>query len=272
MNPRRSACSVALAAALAWAGTGAWAQPAPVAVPASAAPAVPAAPAAPAQPPAAPEPPAAEGRSYTPGEFDTIEISGAAHVRFRQGDSESVFVEGDETAQKALTLEVRGGQLFIRPAGSWKFWNTRRVNVNVTARDLKRVNISGAADLQALQPVTLGRLHISISGSGLARFDQLKAEQLNFHVSGSGDGQVAGQVEQLELRVSGRSDFRAAELMAQRARVRVSGLADVKVWAVQELAVTVSGVGTVDYWGSPALQRSTSGIARVNGRGPKPAP
>lgn len=242
------------------------AQPVPVAPPASAAPA---APALPAQPP---EPPAVEGRSYAPGEFDTIEISGAAHVRFRQGESESVFVEGDEAAQKALTLEVRSGQLYIRPAGSWKFWNTRRINVNVTARDLKRVNISGAADLLATLPVALGRLQISISGSGVARFDQLKAEQLNFHVSGSGDGQMAGQVDQLEVRVSGRSDFRGAELMAQRARVRVSGLADVKVWAVQELAVTVSGVGTVDYYGSPVVQRNTSGIARLNARGAKTPP
>jgi hypothetical protein len=190
-------------------------------------------------------------------------------VRFRQGESESVFVEGDEAAQKAVTVEVRGGQLFIRPAGSWKFWNSRRINVNVIARDLKRVSISGAADLLAMLPVTLGQLQISISGAGLARFDHLKAEQLSFHVSGSGDGQMAGQVDQLDVRVSGRSDFRGADLMAQRARVRVSGLADVKVWAVQELAVTVSGVGTVDYFGNPAVQRNTSGIARINARGAK---
>ncbi len=213
--------------------------------------------------------PAAEGRAYTPGDFDAIEISGAAHVRFRQGDADAVFVEGDEEAQKALSLEVRGSQLIIRPAGTWKFWNNKRVNVNVTARNLQRVNISGAADLLAAAPVHLARLHISISGSGLARFDQLKAEQLNFHVSGAGDGQMAGQVGELTVSVSGRSEFRGEDLMAQRARVRVSGIAEVKVWAVQELQVSVSGVGTVDHWGSANVQRSASGIARINSRGPK---
>ena len=251
------------------------AQGAPAEAPAAPiAPAAPAAPPAPASPaPAAmPAPPAAEGRQYTLGDFDTIDISGAAHVRFRQGESDSVFVEGDEDAQKAVGLDVRRGQLNIRPSGGWKFWNTRRVQVHVTARDLKRVSISGAADLQAAGPVQLGQLHISISGAGLARFDQLKAEQLSFQVSGAGDGQVAGQVGELSVSVSGRSDFRAEDLMAQRARVRVSGIAEVKVWVVQDLQVSVSGVGTVDYWGSPNVQRSSSGVARINGRGAKAAP
>lgn len=247
---------------------------APPAAPFAPPPAAPAAPAAPATPPAVAAPaahalPSVEGRSYTPGEFNAIEISGAAHVRFRQGEVDGVFVEGDEDAQKAVSLEVRRGQLVIRPSGGWKFWNNKRVVVTVTARNLQRVNISGAADLLAAAPVNLERLHISISGAGLARFDQLKAGQLNFHVSGAGDGQMAGQVGDLSVTVSGRSDFRGEDLMAQNARVRVSGIAEVKVWAVQELQVSVSGVGTVDHWGSANVHRSSSGIARINSRGPK---
>ncbi len=243
----------------------------PAAPPAPVAPATPAAPAVPAAvaPAAATPPITGEGRSYTPGEFNAIEISGAAHVRFRQGEPDGVFVEGDEDAQKAVSLEVRRGQLVIRPSGGWKFWNNKRVNVTVTARNLQRVNISGAADLLATAPVNLERLHISISGAGLARFDQLKAGQLNFHVSGAGDGQMAGQVGELSVSVSGRSDFRGEDLMAQTARVRVSGIAEVKVWVVQELQVSVSGVGTVDHWGNANVQRSSAGIARINSRGPK---
>ena len=245
----------------------------PAASPAPAAPANPAAPAAPAAalPPSSMAPFTGEGRSYTPGEFNAIEISGAAHVRFRQGEPDGVFVEGDEDAQKAVSLEVRRGQLVIRPSGGWKFWNNKRVNVTVTARNLQRVNISGAADLLATAPVNLERLHISISGAGLARFDQLKAGQLNFHVSGAGDGQMAGQVGELSVSVSGRSEFRGEDLMAQTARVRVSGIAEVKVWVVQELQVSVSGVGTVDHWGGANVQRSSAGIARINSRGPKAA-
>jgi hypothetical protein len=212
---------------------------------------------------------APEGRSYTPGAFDSIEISGAAAVRFAQGANDQVFVEGDEDAQRAVELEVHNGLLQIRPSGGWKFWNSRRVQVLVTARDLRRVIISGAADLVAAAPVQAERLVISISGAGMARFDKLRAEQLVFTVSGAGDGQIAGAVNQLGVVVSGKSEFRGERLMSERATVKVSGIGDVKVWATQQLDITVSGIGTVDYWGTPLLRRHSSGVARINDRGPK---
>jgi len=219
--------------------------------------------------PAAAEP-AAEGRSYSPGEFSAIDISGAAAVRFTQGAADQVYVEGDDDAQKTVQLEVRNGTLFIRPAGAWKFWNASRVQLNVTSRELRRLMISGAADVVAVGPVQIQRLDVSISGAGLARFDKLRGERLSFHVSGAGDGQMAGVVNELAVSVSGRSEFRGEQLQCERASVQVSGIGDVRVWATQQLAVSVSGVGTVDYWGTPTLQRRASGIARINDRGPKP--
>ncbi len=214
--------------------------------------------------------PAPEGRTYAPGEFSAIDISGAAAVRYTQGSSEQVFVEGDEDAQKSVQLEVQDGTLFIRPAGGWKFWNSRRVQLQVTSRELRKLLISGAADLVASSPVQVRRLDVGISGAGLARFDRLRGELLRFHVSGAGDGQMAGVVDEISVSVSGRSEFRGEQLRCERASVRVSGIGDVKVWVTQKLEVSVSGVGTVDYWGAPALARRTSGVARINDRGPKP--
>ena len=230
----------------------------------------------PPQPPVPPKPAGVtalppEGRAYTPGAFDSIEISGAATVRLAQGAADQVFIEGDDEVQRSVSMEVRDGLLVVRPAGNWKFWNTRRVALSITARDIKRVVISGAADLIAAEPMQLGRLAVSISGAGLARFDQLKAEQLSFHVSGAGDGQVAGVVNELLVIVAGRSEFRGENLMCQQATVKISGIADVKVWVTQELGIAVSGVGTVDYWGSPQVRRRTTGIANINERGPRHA-
>ncbi len=215
---------------------------------------------------------AAEGRTYTPGAFEGVEISGAAAVQFTQGAHDQVVVEGDEDAQRAVELVLRDGMLFIRPAGNWKFWTSRRLQVQVTSRELKRVVISGAADFTAPAPVQAARLAISISGAGLARFDQLRADQLNFTVSGAGDGQFAGRTRTLAINVSGKSEFRGEQLHAESAQVRVSGIGNVKTWVTGDLNVSVSGIGTVDYWGSPQVQRHASGISRVNDHGPKPAP
>ena len=214
---------------------------------------------------------APEGRTHALGDFDAIEISGSAVVRFVQGSPDQVFVEGDEAAQRAVELRVRNGLLTINPGGSWKFWNSQRVRVTVTARDLRRLSISGAADFIAEQPVQVAELAVGISGAGLARFDQLRAESLRFSVSGAGDGQIAGSTDQLTVSIAGKSDFRGENLMSQKSRIAVSGIGNVKVWAVQELSVSVSGIGSVDYWGQPQVRRSASGIGTVTARGPRPA-
>lgn len=210
-------------------------------------------------------------RTYTPGPFDELEIQGSAEVRFAQGDTDQVVVDGDEQVQREVRLELNNGRLSIRHGGSWKFWNNRRLQLAVTSRELKRLSISGAADVLAALPVKLNKLTVDIAGAGMARFDQLQAEELRFHVSGAGDGRFAGSAEQLSVVVSGKSDFRADQLRTQRARVAVSGLGDVAVWAEKELSVSVSGIGTVDYWGTPTVKRSTSGLATINARGAKAA-
>ena len=206
------------------------------------------------------------------GGFDSIEISGAAIVRFTQGAAEQARVEGDDDARKAVDLEVRNGVLHIRPGGGWKFWNAQRARIDITARELRRVTISGAADFSAMQPVRCEKLDVSISGSGLARFDKLQADSLRFRVSGAGDGQIAGSVNELEITVSGRGEFRGENLSSQRAKVVVNGIGEVRVWATEWLGVNVSGVGTVDYWGTPLVERRSSGVAKINERGPKPPP
>ena len=206
------------------------------------------------------------------GSFDSVEISGAAIVQFTQGPAEQVRVEGDEDARQSVDVEVRQGVLHIRPNGSWKFWSAQRARIVITARDLRRVTISGAADFSATQPVQCESLDVNISGSGLARFDKLQAESLRFRVSGAGDGQMAGSANELQIVVSGRGEFRGENLQSRRAKVVVNGIGEVRVWATQWLGVNVSGVGTVDYWGTPLVERQSSGVAKINERGPKPLP
>lgn len=204
--------------------------------------------------------------------FDTIDISGSAVVRYTQGPQDQALVDGDAEMQRSVRLVVQNGRLQVQPTGGWKFWNSKRVQVNVSSRELKRVSVSGAADFLALQPVQAENLAVSISGAGLAHFDQLRADELNFTVSGAGNGNFAGSVDRLKVQISGRSDFRGEGLAAQAARVTVSGIGHVRVWVQQDLSVSVSGIGTVDYWGNPAhVKRQSSGLATLNDRGPKPA-
>jgi hypothetical protein len=211
----------------------------------------------------------AEGRRYAPGPFDAVVITGSAAVRVVQGSDDSVFVEGGDDAQAAISLDLDGSTLRVNPSGAWKFWRSKQQQIVVTARDLKRIEISGAADVVAPDALQLRQLQVRISGAGTVRLDKLTVGRLDFTVSGSGTGQMTGSADQLAVRISGRGAYLGENLVSQVASVMVSGAGDVKVWAMKELSASVSGVATVDFWGSAAVQRSNSGLTTWNDRGPK---
>ena len=211
------------------------------------------------------------GRSFTPGPFDQLHFTGAANVRYQQGERDELFVEGEGSALEGLDVQLRDGRLTVSQQGNWRFWRTQRLQMRVTTRELRGLSISGAADFVAAESVQVKELDIHISGAGLVRFDQLKAERLKFSVSGSGDGQFSGSAQELAVQVSGRGDFIAPRLQTQVARVSVSGLGRVKVWALDELNASLSGVGSIDFWGNPPKgQRRLAGLGSLQSRGETP--
>jgi Putative auto-transporter adhesin, head GIN domain len=210
-----------------------------------------------------------ERRSYAPGAFDTVVISGTATVRFTQGQTDEVTVEGDESVQRSVGLSTDGSRLMVSTSGSWKFWANRRIQLNVTARELKGVHISGSASFHVPQRLKSDQLSVSISGAGTVAFDQLQVDSLKFSVSGSGDGTAAGQARTVSVAVSGRGKFDGEHLESESAKVAISGIADVALWAQRELSVGVGGFGNVDYWGNPQVRRAVSGRADIRHRGDK---
>jgi hypothetical protein len=226
------------------------------------------APAAPV-PPVPPQPPATEGQLYTPGDFERLEVAGAAHVRLLQGDRDQVFIAGGPEVQKAVEVDLRRDRLVIRPAGGWKFWSPSRLQIDVLMRQINQLVISGNSELRAPGPVRADRLAVHISGAGQVRFDELQAEQLRFIVSGAGDGQLRGQVRELQLQVSGKGKLQAEQLRATRAAVVISGIGNANLWVSDDLQINVSGIGTIDYWGQPEVHRHTSGFATIKALGEK---
>ncbi|CAM3968424.1 head GIN domain-containing protein [Roseateles saccharophilus] len=252
-SPRLLPLLLAWAAGLAGAQT--VAPPAPPSLPV---------PEAPLAPPALP---AGPGRIYAPGEFDRLELAGAARVVLVQGERDQAFVAGDADAQKGVEVELADRQLVIRPSGGWKFWNSSKVFVQVEMRELRQLTVSGASDVHAPGALRCDQLRLSISGAGQARLDQLQARQLSFAISGAGDGQLGGRVDDLTLQISGKGKVVADRLQARSARVSVSGIGNVLLWVTGDLSAHISGIGSVDYFGNPSVQRSVSGMGTISARG-----
>ena len=205
-----------------------------------------------------------EGRLYTPGPFDRVEIDGSGQVRLVQGERDEVYVSGDERMQEGVQVERSGDRLHVSLPGAWKFWNNGKAQVEIRLRNVSRITMSGAADLFAPATIRSPQLSVDIAGAGLTHFDDLRADKLSFSISGSGEGQLAGRVDQMRLSVSGRGKVTAGQLQVGSASVSISGVGNADLWVTDDLRVDISGAGHVTYAGQPKIRQSISGLGSVD--------
>ena len=211
------------------------------------------------------------GRSTPTGPFDAIEISGSADVRFTQGPSRPGHRRAaTKTVQRAVVLEVRNGKLRIDLSGAWRFWDANRMRIEVQARDLTRVTISGAGDFARGRAGARRTAH-GQSSPAPARpaSNGSTPSTLSFQISGKGDGQVAGSTKDLFLKISGHGEFRGEDLrselceIAGERRRRRPGLD-----GAGHLRIAVAGAAKIDYWGTPQVQRSSPARRRSTSAAP----
>lgn len=210
---------------------------------------------------------APEGKLYTPGAFERIEIDGAGQVRVVQGERDEVFVNGDARQQAGVEVEVSGKTLHLDLPGGWKFWDSGKAQVEVRVRHLAKLTMQGAGDVYASGAFSGPSLGVEVAGSGVVHFDDLHVDQLSFSISGSGEGQLAGRVDRLSLSVSGRGKVLAPQLQVATAKVSISGVGNADLWVTDDLHVDISGAGHVRYLGSPKVRQSISGLGSVDASG-----
>ena len=212
---------------------------------------------------------AQQGRLHTPGPFDRLQVSGSTKVELVQGSADQVFVTGDENVQRNVKISLDNGRLHIRNEDDRVFWNRSPVQLRVQMREVNQLMIAGFSEVRAPKAIKAGDLRISIAGHGVVQLQELTAERLRFDISGAGDADLAGQVDELVLNVSGKGTLTADKLLSRRAALNFSGIGSADVWVIDDLKIGVSGVASVNYWGKPMVHRKEAGVANVNAKGEK---
>ncbi len=192
--------------------------------------------------------------------FDEIHVGGAFKVILVQGDSEGLSIEADENLLPMIKTSVRGNKLIINTSET--IGRARKLNLYVSFRELKKLDVSGACDV-----VGEGMLHFSsleIEGSGASEIDlSLEADLLRFDCSGAAEIDLSGSSNQCTIEISGAADVDAFDLLVKQMEIRASGAADLRVHATESLKVNASGAASVVYRGNPNISQSISGAGSV---------
>jgi hypothetical protein len=224
---------------------------------------------------AAADPPARETRIL--GEaFHEVRLTGDIDLELTRSDTVSLVIEAPREDLPRILSEVSGGVLTLRTrseSGKLFGWFSRRPSARVLLSTgvLDRVSIVGSGSIHAADWAA-DALEVRISGSGDAKFDDLKARRFAASIAGSGNILAAGSVTEQRMEISGSGDYRAAGLKSEAASVSIRGSGESELWVERALDARIAGSGSVRYYGSPTVTQSVSGSGRLRGLGAKSVP
>ena len=227
--------------------------------------------------------------------FTRLKISPDMKVWIIQGDKCDVRVESVHPQKKAVVLVEQKGELLEisigskqgkrkvvvqrdtlpgqpieiipdQPSASSPLWgeqNQADINVYVTIRELKELEVSGAVEVVSKNKLTCSRLKIDLSGAVETQLE-LSAGTVSVETSGAVELDLKGDCNHLDIETSGAAEVRAQDLKAESCSVETSGASSVDVRALKALRISSSGASNVTYRGEPEkLEVETSGASEV---------
>ncbi len=192
--------------------------------------------------------------------FDAIHLSSSVYVYLRQGPTQKVEVEGQENIIELLELDVQNDTWdieFDRCIRDYKDFK-----VYITIPEITSVKVSGSGHVIGENEWTGDDLTLRVSGSGEMDL-ALDVDNLDSKISGSGRMRLEGTTDDFYLKISGSGDYNAFDLEALEGEVNISGSGDVDVRVVDYLKVKISGSGDLRYKGFPALDVNITGSGDV---------
>jgi hypothetical protein len=223
-------------------------------------------------------------------EFDRISIMGSGDVALKQGGGPSILVTIDDNLLEYLQAEVENGQLILgfdpEKSRTKDLRPSRTITFDITLPDLSELAIYGSADVKA-DEMELDQFTIDIYGSGDVWMDHLlcsevamnvfgvgdievldlKADHLEVSIPGIGTVRLAGEVIEQDIVLPGSGRYLSRNLQSKIADVRMSGMADAKIWVTDELYADIVGSGDLQYYGNPEVFHSGIGSGDLESRG-----
>ncbi len=195
--------------------------------------------------------------------FDAIKIGGAFDVYLSQGSSENLVIEADENLMDLIKTDVRDGTLVIDTRKNIR--NSKELNIYITFRDLEKLKLSGAVEVQSDGKLKFEDL--SIHGSGASEIElELEADKLICDFSGASEIDLSGSANYCSIDNSGASEVTAYDFVVREYLIEISGAGDAKIHCTDVLKARISGAASIRYQGNPKVDSRVSGAGSIKQR------
>jgi hypothetical protein len=191
-----------------------------------------------------------------------INVLGSMDVVLAVGQP-SVKVEGDENILKYILIEERDGWLDIRTRDNMNIDTKNNIVVYVTTPALTQLKITGSGDVRSDGKFTSSEdMSFSLTGSGNLIIP-FNAPRVTVAIAGSGDMTASGETRDVKVSIAGSGNFNGQDLKAENADMNIAGSGDAYIFADVRLKAHIMGSGSVHYTGNAAIEKNVMGSGVV---------
>lgn len=195
----------------------------------------------------------------------TMKLGGTVYVTQGNKNEVIIEGRADDLEEVMVDVRGGELRIESKRRSSWRFWenNNVRVDVYVTVKELNAVTVSGSGDIKGQNLIESDRFKARVSGSGDIVLE-IEARDVDAGISGSGNIELSGAATSGSLSISGSGKLLAENLKVDDFEVRISGSGRGSITVFGELDVRISGSGSVYYGGKPTeVNSSISGSGKV---------
>ena len=198
-------------------------------------------------------------RDVTVQTFEELDASGLFNLRLLQGDKEQVKIEAEDNLQDLFIVKNEGSRLSISMKKNVNINSKKKMNVYVTFKKLKVMDLSMVGGTYSDEPLIFTDLKLRNESVGSVNLD-LTVQSLKMDNESVGSVKLTGKAESAVIKSSSVGSIQAGEFVVQKMDINNSGVGSAVVNAAKELIVADSFLGKVKNKGAAVVKKSNKTV------------
>ena len=190
-------------------------------------------------------------KTHTTSDYHKVAVVGSMDVILEKGTEGSIRVTTDENIHEYVTIESNKGVLKIKIKNYVNIKSKKSIHITVPFKSLDNVSLDGSGSVLTNDQIKSDQFEAKISGSGNMNLD-IDVNRVNAKVNGSASLKIIGTATDLEIKVIGSGDFDGGSLISQNVEANVTGSGEALVVAKSSIKARVYGSGDIKYLGNPS--------------------
>ena len=191
-----------------------------------------------------------------------IKLEGNINVIIENGLLDA-RVETDENLIPLVLTSNDGEWLRIAVKEGVSLHSSKPITVYISTPTISEVKVAGSGNVTSVGKFSSNeKMSFALAGSGNLIMS-ISSPDLDAAIAGSGTLHLSGETRNLKAKIAGSGGFEGADLKAENVDVHIAGSGDAVVYAETILSASIAGSGSVKYKGNAKVEKHVAGSGEV---------